>query len=210
MDATLIILGIGFLVWLVSTIYKNAEEARKRAEPQQTPRRQSAASEIDRFLEEIQRRRSQQQASARPAPPPPLERPRPVQPILIDRPRPSQKPPVQARPVPAHPVKARPVQAAAPSRPAIPARLVGGRSVPLAAVFIEQPEPAPLEATLVADAAETPESRSRPAVAATSSAVAAEVRRTLRSRNGIKQAFLASVILGPPRARQPRSGGRWL
>lgn len=205
MEPTLVILGIGFVVWLVSTLYKNAEDAKRRVEPERAQRVRAGTTEIDRFLEEIQRRRMQQQAQQQ------GQRPLQVEPLRA-RPVPpsAERPPIAipARPLPARPLPARPV----PARP-LPARPVEmGR--PLRAVPVAQPAPALVlsaadESTLVF----TPQSASPPIRLEESKTESADLKgliALLHSKKGVRQAMLLGMILGPPKCRQPLGQSRIL
>src|SRR5215475_2383265 len=84
------IIGVG--VWIISTLLRGEEEAKKPDEPggQRKPQK---VTDLDRFLREVQRRRkagerepepSQQVEPRREEPPPPREEPVPV--VLVEAP----------------------------------------------------------------------------------------------------------------------------
>jgi hypothetical protein len=190
---TLLILGIGFCVWLFSALFKGAENAKKAmGQPGGPARPRPSATEIDRFLEEINRRRQQQQRRPVEAPPPRVE----------ERPAPRTRAPAQ-----------RPRLTAQAPRPA---RREPERQRPVTAVLVEEPPaftrvappPAPPEEMIQQQLETVALATTRPLPRRRTSAVQKAVAGLLRSKNGIRAAILVNEILGPPRCKrgphQPR------
>lgn len=112
-----VILIAGVAVWIITTLLRGAadEQANKGA-PGEGPRRREVSSELEQFLEEVNRRR---RSADRPlAVPPPEPRPEPEpppRPVIVARPEPrrmpSPPPVVEVVPValPAEEPKPRPV-----------------------------------------------------------------------------------------------------
>ncbi len=114
-----------FVLWLINTVIKSQEDPRRPvSKPRQAgedadqenarPRRTPA--EIDKFLEEVRRRKqAKEQGGAVPPPLPPV--------VAEERPRPAPRQPTQrtSRPEPVRPVRSDPVRTSRPE-PARPAR----------------------------------------------------------------------------------------
>jgi hypothetical protein len=135
-----------FFLWIVNGLLRGSDDERRperagqpRTEPgspPRPPRRQP--SDIDRFLEEVRRRRETQERR------PPV--PTPAKPAAA-RPRPSQPPPV-VRPQPAaQPVRVREVerQAIAEAIPVVLPAVSTGRSLPAVAVAPTAPQADPMQ-----------------------------------------------------------------
>lgn len=219
---TIVVLLIGFGVWVLSNVLKNAAANQPAGKQGPRPRpARPAGSEIDRFLEEINRRRQQQQQPLRQAPaaeaPPqasaaPPRRPQPVRPIearpLHGRPKSKPKPVRVEQPLPrvkavivgetlakAEPaVRPQAIVVATPVAPPPTARVVD--IAPMLGVSVPQ-EPAAAEK--VAQAAgpveATVASRGRPSLAQ-------EIRRILHEPASLRAAVVATEILGAPRCRR--------
>jgi hypothetical protein len=169
-------------IWAIKTaIEKGAEANRNVPQPARPggPRR-SASSEIDRFLEEVNRRRQEQQRqSRRPAPPPPSRtieveveaqpapRPRPVY-----RPRPSMPPPIR-RPVP------EPIVVVA--EPAIPEAIAVPATVSLATALI---------------------TTAPPRVVRPVSPLIQELQGMLRTPRSLRTAFVLTEVFGKPKCHR--------
>lgn len=187
---------IAFIVWLISNVAKGAEQQAPRAGGmgQAPPRPRPASAEIDKFLEEINRRRQQQQQQRqrpamedepKPLPPP---RPRPA-PRVEERPAPPPPRPKPARPKPAMP-RPRPIETARPA----PLLMPEVAPAPAAPLFAEEGQPPPT--------APRPTAVGAPGA----NVLPTEFHKLLGSKQGIRLAFLAQEVLGPPVSR--RRGGR--
>lgn len=166
---------IALVIWIIANVARGVEAGRKDQQPGPRPvqRPRPATTEIDRFLEELNRRRQQQRRPPeRPAERRPGPRPRPTP----GRPQPPPPQPVVVVPVPTVELVVPEVLPAQPVRPAEP-------SPPS---FTHPPQPPP--------AAGQP--REIPAHLM-------ELLRLFRSGQGLRAAFLAQEILGPPRSRRP-------
>jgi hypothetical protein len=177
---SVIVLVVGFLVWLLSNLTRSNEAARRPGAPagqENQPRQRPSTTEIDRFLEEINRRRQQQQ-QRRSAPVEAVEPVAPVPPRREERPRPRPAPRTPQRPT------VRSTYTAPPPVQAIPTVL------PVAQVVATEPTasykpirtlpPAPLPPQLKA------------------------ARQLLTSGQGLQTAVLLMEIFGPPRCKRPR------
>jgi hypothetical protein len=182
---------VAVVVWIIGSIWRNAEAAKKAqaAGPRPPQRPKARTSEIDRFLEEINRRR---QAQA--APPAVTEEPTPPKPVP-QRPR----PPVRPRPVAAKP---KPVP-----RPATPPPL--GRPVVIEAEAVEivvpprQEHKSPLASKIAAGELRASELlKSSPAPRAYRSPALVQVMELLQSPQGFRSAVMLTEVLGPPRSRR--------
>lgn len=197
---TIAILLVGFGVWVLSNVLKNAGAKNPGGGPI-AARPRAAANEIDRFLEEINRRRQQQQPPAQQAP---QARPVPARPVPA-RPIPQAKPvrveqgPPRAKPISrpepkpkAKPVAARP-QAIVVATPVEPS--------PSARVYDVVPVDVPL-ADLPAALALKPAGGPGQAAPRPSGAMAKQIRQLLRHRATVRSVLVASEILGPPMCRR--------
>lgn len=167
-------------IWIIVNVVRGLETARKEMPAPRPVDRPRPASDIDRFLEEINRRR-QEQEQRRPVEPPPVRRQKPI-------PRSSQRPQRPApsrprRPV-AEPMVAMPVPAAEPIPEVLPALPVESAlpaahgSLRVTIPTLPLPQRGVLPAHLV------------------------ELQRLLGSAQGLQAAVLAEQILGPPRSRR--------
>jgi hypothetical protein len=124
----LIIPAIGFVVWLVGMLFRNATEAPKKdvrrpAREAEEPRRQTS-SDLDRFISDTRRQReSEERRGQRP---PQAARPQ-RRPIILEevveepRPRPAVRPPAARAPQAPRPIPPRPLPTRVPApRPAVP------------------------------------------------------------------------------------------
>ncbi len=167
-------------IWILTNLAKGAEAKKQPERARPAPRPQTKSTEIDRFLQEINRRRQQQQEQER-APPvakPVVEVPRP-------RPRPPQPPqPSRPRRPVATPIVVEAVPRAEPAIPIVLPVTIAERQLLESVSPIDKRDP--LKAVVAAAS-----------VARTASA--ANLRELLRSGQGLRTAFLVSEILRPPR-----------
>jgi hypothetical protein len=213
-ESLLLIVVVVELVWILSSIFRGTEEDRRgQQRPPLTPRPPGApasrprppATTVDRFLEEINRRRreaaerqgatptaqSSAPASPKPRSEPPRRQPRPAPSILS--PQPTR--PGAPRRVPTLEVVVAEVQY--PQVEAIDAR----RAPPAAKPAFRPAPTAPPEKVVVAEvlavtpppALAVPTPRSRPA-----SRRAAQLIALLHNRQMLGNALLLHEILGPP------------
>jgi FtsZ-interacting cell division protein ZipA len=150
-----IITLIVVVVFLVANLFKNREEQRRTLRRNQprgedeggpTPRPRRSASEVDKFLEEVRRRReaAEAQRRPRPTPPPAPPRPRPSQ-VESTFPRPVPLPLPVPPPLPAPPVRIpstenRPVPT---QRVAAREEIIMAQAVPELAAMRSPPAPPP-------------------------------------------------------------------
>jgi hypothetical protein len=195
-NAVTVIIGISVIMWILSSLFSTRESPKpepRRTEPRKPPasRPRSTASDIDRFLEEVNRRR-QQAAGKEKTETPPVPTVLPAKPRRPKPPRaetPAKRPlnpPAVRREVPVE------VVAVVPSKPSsTPSRNASERAeMPAAIVVVEEkPSPAPTVPPVVAR---------RPLSPALASLVP-----LLTSRDQLRSALLLPEILGQPRCRQP-------
>jgi len=200
----LIVIVIFVVVWIISNVVRAQQDAAQAAarrnaarRPGASPPEKTTSSDIDRFLQEIdrlrkkdgapaaskpaaeetQRSRSQQQKRSQPRPKPPERRPAPLPPT-------TPLPPVRSSTAPLVPEVV-----AEPQR----------RVAPMSATPVELKYP-DVQAVVRPS---TPSRPSRPAQAATPASAALELVQTLfKSRQGAAVAILVSEILGKPKCRQ--------
>jgi hypothetical protein len=167
---------VALAIWILSQLARGAEA--RKGPMAQGRRGKTTADDIDRFLEEINRRRQQQQRQqteeeipvAQPVRVEPPQRPRPAPPP--PRPRPSAIPPP--------PVRRKPVVA---------------EVIPVAEAVVEVLPVSPAELPPEVPAAmRSPAAKLPPRVT--------QVRGLLSSSDGIRAAILLTEILGPPRCRR--------
>jgi hypothetical protein len=190
----LVVFLIPLAVWIFSTLVRGNEEERAQNGRRRGPRAggmapgrpRPATSDIDRFLEEISRRR--REGGPRPTPPAPQPAPAPtVQ--LPPTPRPQRRPGPTPRPK-------------APAKPT-PPRVV--QEIPqVVEVVVSEPVPTPPRPASPAPVA-PPAGVRRPV-----NPMAAQLLNLLRSPQGIRTAILLHEIFGPPVCRRARrlSGAR--
>lgn len=217
-ESLLLIVVVVELVWILSSIFRGTEDDRKgQQRPPLTPRAPGApglrpsrppATTVDRFLEEINRRRreaAERQAAAGTARPqvPAPERPRSLEP----RPEPPRRP---VRPAPA-------VLTPPPARPLAPGRVAPAEVVVTEVQYpqVEEiearrarptaktagtPVVSPAEKVVVAEVVEVrprldqaAARSSRPAPAR-----AAQLLAMLRNRQTLRNALVLNEILAPP------------
>jgi hypothetical protein len=192
-----VILLIGVAVWIFTHLLKAGNEQqqqrKRQAQGGNAPARRPAG-DIDRFLEEIQRRRrdgEKKRAPAESAPPAPTvrETSRPVKPPPLPRrvERPVERPPL----VPPPPPRRRPPEPAPRPQPQV-------APPPVELVVMEEvrevervPNRAP---TVTAGKAPTPGAKM--------------LADLLRTRDGLQAAVLLNEVIGPPRCKRPRNVGR--
>lgn len=200
-----IIPAIVVAVWILSNIFGKGEEPQRprpgARRPGQAPPRPE--NEIERFLQEINRRRQAAEAQQRD----------PSQPMPEPRPTPETRPTPEARPVPQQvrrPAPAPPAPKRRPQRPVPtpaqrPRRLVDEpiltvepvvaprRSEVVPVVAVSEVAVAPAAASLLGQAQPVAQSASL-----------AQFNALLRSSQGLKTAILLQEVLGQPRCRRRR------
>jgi hypothetical protein len=198
-----LVLVIFLIVWIVSSLIQGVEKERSRMNrsrplpggdrPPGERSSRRAPTDIDRFLEEVNRRR-RQAAERRPAtagrekPPAPL--PGPL--------APSSRPRMPARPVGGKPIIPAPRVASGKIPEAIPvtettaaAEILAVASVMHAAPAANVPETSPVAATGAAEVEKEP-------------AALPPLAELLRGPDNLRTAVILHEILGPPRSVQPR------
>jgi hypothetical protein len=205
---TIAILLVGFGVWILSNVLKNAGAKNPPGMGPIAPRPRAAVNEIDRFLEEINRRRQQQQ--------PPQQVPQ-AQPVPQGRPLPER--PIPARPIPqAKPVRVeQSVPRAKPlPRPEAKPKVRPEPVRPQAIIVAKPVEPPPTariqdvvptdvpRADLPAALALKPAGGPSQALPRAGDSLAKQVRLLLRNRSTLRSVLVASEILGPPLCRRRR------
>lgn len=203
MDWAWVIPIIAFIVWVISQVIRASQQANIPPGPQRPPQarpQRAADAEIERFLEEINRRRQAQAGRPLEERVPPRREPPPVQPVEAPAPKPlrprsaaprvkpvSQPPPVRRRPAPTlvEPLPTPPpppappptpdlVQAAQAEAAAIAAEVGSLEFKPIAPV--KRPEPSPLLKRL----------------------------REMLTSDGIRAAILVNELISPPKClRRP-------
>lgn len=183
----LIIPAIAIGIWAFRNVMERSNEANRTLPPPGRPagqRPRSATAEIDRFLEEVNRRRQLQQQRQ-------TQSRRTEEPVTVEAVE--VAPPPRARPVSS---RQRPLAPAAMRRPRIQPEIVAAPAQPALA------EAAPALPTLTPDAV--------PAEAAPSRPVAQhllQLRQLMRTRAGLRTAFILNEVLGSPRCRRPYRRG---
>jgi hypothetical protein len=196
----LIIPAIGFVIWLVSMAFRNANEPKKPVRrpggrEADEPRRQTS-SDLDRFIAETRRQREMEERRLqRPQPPPPRQR----RPVILEevedepRPRPP-RPPVQ------QPMSSRPVVRPAPVARPVPV-LEAVEVVSSAPILPSLPQ------SVLPDIPELPtgpvDMLKRDAVAV--SPLLADLRQMLRLPKSAQMAFALREVLEAPLSRRRRS-----
>lgn len=177
-------------VWVLSHLFRSAEELKeRRVEPGQPAPPEAPRSEVEKFLDEINRMR-RQPAAPRPAPPPTAMKDIPEV-IPVEPPRPA--PPPQIRPLPRPPA----VRAANPTT-LQPPRPPQAKQVKTRRVEPPRPVVAPPALTLA-----TPDAA--PAVVSFQHAPSPAVTQMLgmlRNPASVRAAVLLQEVLGPPRCRR--------
>jgi hypothetical protein len=202
----LIIPLIALAVWILSTIFRNAEEQRQADRPPRPggtsdggpPRR--PRTELDRFLEEARRRRS-------------MPEQRTENPSVVDGPIIETTPPPPPEPV----VIAMPVRPVEPPAPA-PARSTRKRERPPKSRAVPTPSVAlavPVEVTPLPEE-KAPRIPAMPGPARPVSPLLGRLRVALKDRNTLKTAFVLAEVFGQPislrrptpgRTEPPHAGG---
>jgi hypothetical protein len=201
-ESLLLIVVVVEAVWILSSLFRGSEEERRppAGRPAQRPgttpnRTRPPATNVDRFLEEINRRRreaAERQSAQRPAPPPPARTPsRQGPPPTRPSPPPAQRfPPVEvvARPQP-RVVEAVAVveERKAPAAQPLPSRAPATSGTE---TFV----PSTVTDVRMAVAVTSP----APVGRATVSPVLAELLPLLRGRKSLRSAFLLKEIFGRP------------
>jgi hypothetical protein len=184
----LIIPAIAIGIWAFRNVIERSNEANRNVPPAGRPvgqRPRSATAEIDRFLEEVNRRRQMQQQRQ-------TQARRPQEPIVVEAVE-VAPPPIapRARPVPPRVRAATP----APSR-----RQTAQSDIALAAVAqrVAAVEVLPALPALRFEAPPAVTSVSRPVPQQLQ-----QLRALLRSASGLRTAFVLNEIVGSPRCRRP-------
>ncbi len=204
---------IALAVYILSNMAKEREETRRPLRPLPPPlpppqdtgdRPKRSPSEVDRFLEEVRRRREEtaKPAEAKPAAPRPVAERQPVaeRPAVEQRPRPQRPAPAEAlsRPRPSgkeEPVKQQrpPARRPAAGQEAIP--VVQLASLPAAVPsLLAPPQPSPELGTV---------HLSVPPARAVSPA-AQQLMELLKTPQTLRTAFLLREVFEPPRCRRAR------
>ena len=176
----LLVLVIPLVVWVLSNLFRPQEEeqrdARRRTGRGQGQGRQRPTSDVERFLEEINRRRRE---AAR--------QPEPVIPVVVA--------------VEPEPPRRRPDQPV-PSRP--PRRKLGRRTPEVLQVVVAEETsraPGDLPAVAMVDVGLTP-APPPPTSARPMPTAFRQVRTLLGSPQSLRAAFMLQEILGPPKCRK--------
>jgi hypothetical protein len=175
----LVIPIIGVAVWIISTVLRGAEEAKRGAQPGR--KKPEKVTDLDRFLREVQRRREsaerEEQRSRQ------VEREEEEERVeRRPRPQPSRPAPVVEEAIPV----VIPVEAVAVAPPIVAAPVLRTIEAPPLPVMLAEPAPAP------------PTTPRRQPVAA------AGLREMLRSRDGLRKVMILREVLGPPLALRRR------
>jgi hypothetical protein len=172
---TIIIVVISISVWALANLANmNKKQPQIGQAANAGPRNRPSATEIDRFLEEVNRRKQQQQERRASAPPP-------VQ----------KQPPKKVVAVEAKKVKA-------PQR-----KVVVGEPVVQAIVLGEPVTPSPILAPSLA-ALSTIQVPPTIGPRSGESRYISQVKTMLKSQDGLRSMFVVNEILGAPRCRKPR------
>jgi hypothetical protein len=209
LESLLIPLVIAVVVMIFSNIFKGTEDDKRRRTGQSSERRPRAPADVDRILEEINRRQreaaARRQAGTVPRPPTAAPRvaspPRPI-PTVIRVPTPPRQAPVVRRPTAAEvirgPGRDQPATARRVTRVEMPADLL----IPQAELVEDKPRRTRAAAgALPAEDASAPLARTRPPTAAL-----VQLRQILQSGQALRTAVMLQEIFGPPlcRHRRPR------
>jgi hypothetical protein len=172
---TIIIVVISISVWALANLANmNKKQPQIGQAANAGPRNRPSATEIDRFLEEVNRRKQQQQERRATAPPPVQKRePKKVVPVEAKKVKPPQRQVVVGEPV---------VQAIVIGEPVAPSQFLAPS---LSALPTIQVPP-----TIGPRAAESPYVR--------------QVKSLLKSQDGLRTMFVVNEVLGAPRCRRPR------
>jgi hypothetical protein len=186
---------IAVAVWIITHLLKAGNDQQKQRRQQQppqgggTPRR--PAGDIDRFLEEIQRRRKDVDKK-----PPPVESAPPA-PVIRETPRPVKPPPIPRRVEPPVVVSQRRRPPEIPQRP---------RQVvpPVELVVLEEVKEV---TTGIAEANVAPSARAAFKAPTVSAAMAPtpgakKLGEMLRTKEGLQAAILMNELIGPPRCKR--------
>lgn len=173
-----IIIAIAIGMWILFNLFRGAEEEpREEGERREGPKRSgSLSNDVDRFLEEINRRRREAMARESGVAPPPVEAPQ-------RRRRPEREPQQQRK---------RPEQI--PS--VVPVGRGRGAALPVVELVVDPSVPmaepvVPLVLPPVAGI-------SRPAL----SPAVTQLRSMLRDPQSLRVSFMLQEVLGPPRCRR--------
>ena len=186
---TIIIVAVA--MWFLSNLFRGGEDERAKGDAKGPPRRtpagrgRPAGNDIDRFLEEINRRRKQaaeRESTRTQPPPPPAARPRPR--TRTARPE-AERGAAIPMVLPVEPARREAVRRPAP--PPEPAK-------PQAVRPVEQ-SPAPVSAVAQENVAPVLTVRPQPPALT-------QLQSLLRTPQSLRTAFLLKEILGPPRCRR--------
>jgi hypothetical protein len=175
----LVIPIIGVAVWIISTVIRSAEEA-KRGGPPAAKKRPEKVTDLDRFLREVKRRREPSEGEE----PRPRRVEREAEDERIERRRPRPSPPSAV------------VEEAIEAIPVV----IPVEAVPVAQPFSAAPVMRTIEApplpTMPSEKSAAPLQQQREQVAA------AGLKELLQSRDGLRKAMILREVLGPPLARR--------
>jgi hypothetical protein len=186
---------IAIAVWILSSLLRGSEDDRQvnrpRAgnggrDPEAGPARRPV-NDIDRFLQEVQRRRQSEPPTRTPPPP----RPMPEAPVPSPRSRRRAVPPAEFPPL----------------RPAPPPPRMEPVEVE-AVVVVPAPVPVARPAERAPRPPEPPPPPPRPAPSVPVSSAGGQLMALLRSPQTLQTAVLLHEILGPPRCRRFLQGRR--
>jgi hypothetical protein len=183
-------------VWILSSLLRKAEEENKTDRARRLPGGQGGPrptrrpmTEIDRFLEEVNRRRQALERQGTQGTSPKTPAPGGSSPVVVPGPRARSTRQPATRVPPPPPVTIR-----------VPSQNVPSRAPELEPILLEvaQPTPSPLPSLLAPGSP----IMSREPDARDLSAVASQITTLLSAENGLRNAILLHEILGSPRCRQ--------
>jgi outer membrane biosynthesis protein TonB len=196
--AVIIVFVVIVVLTVLGSLLKGADEPKA---PQRMPGddRPRTITEVDKFLEEINRLK-RKAASEQAAPPPvrpstlqaPPPKPRPMEPFPPPRPRPAVAEVPRPRPRPVPPPRPAPTRAPAPVRAPEPVVLDVVEVVQSVKPVDVLPPPPPPSPTPGRSQTVTP------------SPTLAQFRDLVRTRTGLQTAIVLQEVFGPPRCRRRR------
>ena len=171
-------LAVGFVIWLISNLARGNEPPRRPGAPPaagEPTRQRPSTTEIDRFLEEINRRRQQQQQR---------------KPAQVEYTEPAPRPRVEERPVPVP--RPRPAPAPKPQRPTRTTYQPPVQAIPtvLPVVTAVEPLTPPKPVRVIPPAPVSPQLKL--------------ARDLIASGQGLRTAIILNEVFGPPKSKRPR------